>query len=46
MNLAVFLLHFFYIALIFLGGVAIGYLAKEKIESKLNKVFKKDSRKI
>jgi hypothetical protein len=41
MNLAVFLLHFFYIAVTFLAGVAIGYLAKEKIETHLVSLFRK-----
>lgn len=40
MEIITFLLHFIYISGTFLGGVAIGYIFKEKISTVLSRFFK------
>ncbi|MFS8130380.1 MAG: hypothetical protein ACMG57_00215 [Candidatus Dojkabacteria bacterium] len=41
MDIASFVGHFVYIAVTFGGGLAVGYLFKDKIEAALNKYFKR-----
>jgi len=43
MNLLIFLAHFAFIGGIFAGGMAVGYRYKNKLETFLNKYFKRNA---